>query len=811
MREAMLLVLGLSLALTLSACRQEAARIDRAKVYRIGYGNDIPYHFREDDGEPSGLAHDLVAAAAQHQGIKLEWVETDGFDQSTLDFWVLMTIKPDRRKSTYFTEPYLQTGSCFLVLDQSDFRDIADLQETKVSHANYGVHIENLETYLPLALRLPRESSRNAVKALLDGEADCAYLDQYATLKAVLEGQLSTSVRVIDAGFPSIDMALASTFENAPVADTIRDGMTLLTEDGTMSRLINRWALFPNVTDNMVEGLVAAERRIRLLAATLGITLCALGTSVWLALRLRGQTRRLKSAQASLKDSAEQYRAIVENTGDVVYAVDPEGKINFLGPQAVRYGISPQAAVGKNILEFIDESDRQSVQHNFQKTLETGIESTTEFRLESQEKGALWFEERGRLIRDERGEVVGVTGALRDISERKRAEGEQRELEERFRHAQKMEAIGLLAGGIAHDFNNILAAMTINLDLMKGNPKADEELRTGIKELAEACERATGLTRQLLTYSRRSSLELKPLALGEVVESMLSLVQRLLGESIQVEYTRLGSELPTIQGDLSVLQQVLLNLCVNARDAMPEGGTISIETEVTEARGVPLAASRGRSMESVARLTLTDTGSGMDDKTRARIFDPFFTTKEEGRGSGLGLATVHRAVEQHQGWIEVVSNPDQGTTFQIYFPLSHEPIAPASPPPATPVGIEGERILVVEDDPAVLSIALRVLKKLGYQVVSASCGTEAMEVWGKHQDSIRLLLTDVVLPGGMSGIEIAERLRAQRSNLPVIISSGFNNEDMPESLERSPEVKSLPKPYTIAELGNTVRDCLKIG
>ena len=931
------LLVGVALIGALGWQLKRTPEVDKSTVYRIGYGNDAPFHFKEDDGEPSGLAFELVNEAALKRGIQLEWIQSENFDPTKLDLWVLMTIRPQRLERYHFTEPYLQSRSCFLVLEHSPFHKVSDLVNADISHVDYEIHRERLAENLPTNETVPTESSRDAVSALLEGKSDAAYLDQYAALRAVLEGRLATSVRVIDSHFTPLELALVSTFRSADVADTIRDGMKTLVKDGSASKIISRWNLFPNLTNNMVEGLVNAERRIRILASALICSVLALTLLLWLALRLRRQTFRLKKVQESLRQSAEHYRTIVENTNDIVYSVDGQGTIKFLSPQATRYGIDPKAAVSKNMLDFISDEDRERVEKEFKKTIMTGIAHASEFRLPGLDSTPVWLEERGSLVRDENGTLSAITGALRDITDRKRteealresetkyrtffensqdpmlilkngifvdcnlasvvllgyenknsvigsnpadlspqhqpdgekssnkartliqlthsqgshrfeweherkdgssfpveismtalpspkektflcvwrdisdrkhAEEEQRNLEGQLRHSQKMEAVGLLAGGIAHDFNNILATMMMNLDLLRGAPHLNETLRKGMNELSVACGRAAGLTRHLLTFSRRSVLDIKPLDLAEIVAGILEMIRRLLGENIEITFERATPSLPTIEADAGVLEQVLMNLCLNARDAMPSGGRIAISTKVVNVAPNSARETSPPKSEPFVKLTITDTGCGMDEETLKQIFDPFFTTKDVGKGTGLGLATVQGSIAQHGGWITAASSLGQGTVFEIFFPVSKKPITEPTSKPSISTASGNEMILVVEDEPSVRSMVHRALTKFGYKVVEASCGQEAIEKWTEHRSHVKLLLTDVLLPEGMTGLELAEKLRATCPELPVIVSSGYNNEPAPANRSDRAEMMYLPKPYTIVDLAETVRKCL---
>ncbi len=785
-----------------------APKVDKSIVYRIGYGNDVPFHFKEDDGEPSGLAYDLVSQAANRTGIQLEWIESEKFRKDEMDLWVLMTIKPDRQAHTHFTEPYLQTRTCFLVPEESQFRELADFASARISHANYGVHRENLAEYLPDCRPTPLESSREAVESMLAGQSDAAYLDQYAALRAMLEGQLSTSVRVIDSRIPPLEMAIAASFETSHIADALREGMKKLVQEGSIGNVLGRWDLFPNLTDNLVETLVSAEKQIRILTLTLLITAFGFILTVWLLLKLRKQTRRLKATQESLKESAEQYRAIIENTYDIVYSIDTNGQIAFLGPQAINYGIDPESAVSQNIMEFIFDEDKARVSKELKETLSSGEEHPIEFRVVNKEGRPIWFEESGKLLREADGTIIGITGALREITERKQAEAEQLRLEQELRHSQKMEAIGLLAGGIAHDFNNILATMSMNLDLLRDEPRLSENVQTGLTDLSRACGRAADLTKHLLTFSRRSVLEIKPVNLAEATRETLRMIRRLLGEDIKIMLTEEDTPLPPIEADAGVLEQILMNLCVNARDAMPNGGQLTISTSVRRIEAdAQLTNPDSRPGEFVC-LTIADTGKGMDQETQKQIFDPFFTTKDVGKGTGLGLSSVQGSVAQHGGWINVTSVPERGSRFEIYFPSSQNAIKTTEERQIVLNESQSETILVVEDEPSVRSVVKRALTKLGYHVIEASDGQEASDQWQEHHERIDLLFTDVVLPGGMNGFELVEKLRESQPNLKVVVSSGYNTESSKLREKGTQDLIYLPKPYSITDLGKVVRQSL---
>ena len=453
-------------------------------------------------------------------------------------------------------------------------------------------------------------------------------------------------------------------------------------------------------------------------------------------------------------------------------------------------------------LGLIHSEDRQAMETYFQHHVIEGRNVfDRQYRIvrwsDQQER---WVHGHGKLVLDPAGKPVRMAGVIQDITA-------QRLLEEQLRQAQKMEAIGQLAGGVAHDFNNILAATMMNLALMQEKPNLDPETQETLKDLETETKRAASLTRQLLMFSRRSVLEIQVLDLNEVVANLLKMLGRLLGEHITLVFDR-NHTLPPVEADAGMLGQVLMNLAVNARDAMPQGGRITLATEAVEITPERAAANADRRPGWFACLSVSDTGCGMDAATVKRVFEPFFTTKDVGKGTGLGLATVHGIVAQHQGWVEVESELGRGATFRVFLPTTAKAIAATeeSGPEVAPKG--QETLLVVEDEPSLRKMLVRILRTLGYHVFEASNGQEAMTCWRDHGKKIDLLITDMVMPEGMTGLELAERVRVEKPDLKIIISSGYNPDMTHQAKMGAAGIVYLPKPYQVSSLGKTVRECL---
>ena len=384
-------------------------------------------------------------------------------------------------------------------------------------------------------------------------------------------------------------------------------------------------------------------------------------------------------------------------------------------------------------------------------------------------------------------------------------------LEAQLLQSQKMESVGQLAAGVAHDFNNILTIVQGHSGMIMARPDLPPPLLESAQAIFFASERATALTRQLLMFSRKNVMHNKLLDLGEVVTIMTKLLQRLVGETILLKFTA-PTELPLVQGDVGMMEQVLMNLVVNARDAMPKGGTLTITlaaTEITEA--VVQQNSEARAGPFVC-LRVSDTGTGMDTTIIRRIFEPFFTTKAIGQGTGLGLATVYGIVKQHEGWISVDSQLGQGSTFNIFLPAQPRPAPTAkrapAPDPAAVLRGGSETILIVEDEPLLRELAEMILAACGYHLHSAGSGPEALAVWEQQQGAIDLLLTDMVMPEGISGMDLAETLLRQKPGLKVIFASGYTKDEVSESFLAQNNARFMQKPYTRATLAQTVRQAL---
>ena len=509
-----------------------------------------------------------------------------------------------------------------------------------------------------------------------------------------------------------------------------------------------------------------------------------------------------------VRQSQELYGRVLDTSTDMAALFELDGTITFASRAAETViGWTPDELVGRSFVDLIHPDDLATANAVILDAVAQDASRPSTARLRHKDGSWVTVEGKPAVIRNERGEPELILGIARDVSDRVEAENRRRELEAQLRQSQKMEAVGSLAGGIAHDFNNLLTAIAGYGDLaLTAVPEGHDELKSDIGEMLAAGERARQLIRQLLAFSRKQVLQPTVLDLNETVSSMQSILRRLIGENVEL-VTMLDSQLGHTNADPGQLEQVLLNLCINARDAMPDGGRLEIETLITELDSAFVTTHVGSRVGPCVALRVSDTGHGMDAETQSRVFEPFFTTKEE-RGTGLGLSTVYGIVKQSDGYIWCDSEPGVGTTFTVYLPRfeAEAPAAESESAPAVEAG-GSEVVLLAEDEQVVRRLVKEMLERLGYSVLVASNGAEALERLEEHADRVDLLLTDVVMPG-MSGRELAGVVRRRCPKARVLFMSGYAEDAVESQGVLQPGAQLLEKPFTATNLGAKVRAVL---
>ena len=510
--------------------------------------------------------------------------------------------------------------------------------------------------------------------------------------------------------------------------------------------------------------------------------------------------------EAALRESERRYSDMLGTVDLIAMALDRDARVTFCNDYLLRLtGWRREEVLGANWFELFIPAGTDELKATFVSLLNdlpTAWHNENELLTRSGERRLVRWN--NTVLRSTSGEVIGTASIGEDITERK-------SLEVQLRQAQKMEAVGQLAGGVAHDFNNMLAVIRGNAELLLMDVEQyPAEARDSLKQVVEASERAANLTRQLLAFSRKQAMQSQPLVLNEVITNLTKMLSRVIGEHIDLQ-CRYAAPLPHVQADPGMMEQVILNLVVNARDAMPAGGQLRVATAHSQLDEAHARVNPDARAGDFVCLSVSDTGTGIAPENLTRIFEPFFTTKEAGKGTGLGLATVYGIVQQHQGWVEVSSQVGEGTTFKVFLPAIPAPAQSAAASEAAAEVRGGtETILLVEDEHSVRITARRVLEGNGYAVREATNGREALEVWQSYAGEIALLLTDIIMPGEMSGRDLAERLWAQKPGLKVIFMSGYSADVLGKNTEFIRRTKShfLQKPCSSRVILETVRQCL---
>ena len=505
-----------------------------------------------------------------------------------------------------------------------------------------------------------------------------------------------------------------------------------------------------------------------------------------------------------LLEREELFQLISENAADMIAVVDGNGDRLYNSPSYARVlGYTAEDLRKTSPLEQIHPDDLPMVLDAAKEAKGSGVGRRIEYRMRRKDGEWVVLESTASPIRNAAGNVEKLVVVNRDISER-------RHLELQLRQSQKMDAIGRLSGGVAHDFNNLLGVIIGYSEVLQDQIKEGDRLRVCVDQILQAGKRAASLTRQLLAFSRQQVLEPKVLLLNGVVGDMEKMLRRLIGEDVQLT-TKLDPKLGKVRADQGQIEQVVMNLAVNARDAMPEGGQLSIETcntEMDEAfvKRYPYPVQTG----PYILLTVSDTGTGMDDATKQRIFEPFFTTKEKGKGTGLGLSMVYGVVKQSNGYIDVFSAVGNGTTFKIYLPqIGQEPEERATKTALSKALRGSETILLVEDEKNLCVLTRNLLEQYGYSVLEAESGAQALAISRQNTGAIHLLLTDIVMPG-ISGRALAQTLSKERRGIRVVYMSGYTGQTVGGQTVLSPGSHFLQKPFTREDLARKIREALEI-
>jgi len=519
----------------------------------------------------------------------------------------------------------------------------------------------------------------------------------------------------------------------------------------------------------------------------------------------RQAIKKLHQSEGLLKASERKYRSLVESIPDIIFTLDLDGTINYIGPRWKKIlGHDESEVLGKYFIHFAPAEEHYLLVQVFKEARndKKSVENIL-WKYIRKDGQIRYFSGSAAPLLDEQGQVVGTMGIARDITEHKK-------LEEQVLQAQKMDSIGNLAGGIAHDFNNLLGGILGYASYVKKKMSPKDPLYHSVKNIERSAQQAAELTKQLLGFARRGKNQVKPINCNALIQDLIQFLGRTIDKRVTLE-VELDAHLNLIEGDETQLEQSLINICLNARDAMPSGGTLKIVTTNQTPPQIDHIKQRGRKEGDYIKITLSDTGTGMTPEVQSQIFEPFFTTKEPGRGTGLGLSMVYGIIQNHGGYIDLKSEPGQGTSFELYLPaipdVMIEEIPPLSQGQIAHTG--SETILVVDDEEIIRQLGADILEDEGYKVLMASRGEEAIQIYQENREDIALVVLDVVMPG-LGGKETFLKLKNINPKIKVLLSSGYSTNEEVGGILKEGVGGFVQKPYRDEELIGKVREILDL-
>jgi PAS domain S-box-containing protein len=796
-RPALATALLLSLALGAAQAGDRPVGPILRTAMRVGVRHTPPYYYYQPGTKPTGLGVDVVEQAARRLGVEIRWVEipvdrppSEALARGEIDIWPVVAVRPEAQRQIHVTEPYLQSNYFLLVPEESDVQAAEDVRGRTVAFVRSRIETRLSRENLAFAQLEGYMSAEEALQAVCRGRAAAAFLEARGSQALLLKRPQDCEgrpLRFVSVPGASVSMGIGATRAAAAVADALRSEVNRLAEDGTLDGIIARWSFVTTRETQTVYSGLEGRRRVRILGAGLAAMAAALIVSLW-------QVRRVRAAEHALRQSEERYRSLVENAHDIVYTRDMAGRVTSLNRAGEAIlGYAREEAVGRDIDTVLAPESKDAVAETAR--LDAAGESATprEVTVVAKDGRRVVLEVIARTVY-ERGRPAAVQGVARDVTDRK-------QLEEQLRQFQKMEAVGNLAGGVAHDFNNLLTVILGYAQMLHrslGQSGSQARMAAGIEK---AAQQAAALTAQLLAFGRRQRVEPRLLDLNGVVQGAESLLKRLIGEHIEL-VTDLAPSLDPIRADPSQIQQVVMNLAINARDAMPRGGCLTIRTGPVGAPG------DGRTRTPHVALSVEDSGVGMAREVRERAFEPFFTTKEVGKGTGLGLSTVYGIVQQCGGRIEVASELGQGSRFTVILPSADGTAEREDAAVSEKASLPSVTALLVEDEAAVRAIMRIYLEEAGLVVLEAPDGAAALSELEQRDGRIDLLITDVVMPG-MSGPTLVERARERCPDLRVLLVSGYSQGEFGhEATTLLANSAFLQKPFAAAELAEKLRGLL---
>ncbi len=775
-----------------------------------GDRNYPPYEFIDDDGNPSGYNVELTRAVAGATGLQVEIRLDDwsairsGLRNGEIDAVHGMFYSPERDLELDFTQPHTVVHHVAVAPKGREPPEAASAltglslvaMEGGIAHDFLlGKGFEGQVSTVP--------TQEDALREVAAGRADCAIVARVPAIFWIDRNRWD-NLAVAEDPLLSAEYCYAVPHGRQALLAHLSEGLKLVKESGEYREIYNRWM---GVYEERPPGLAAALRTVAWVLVPLVLVL--IGAFAW----TRTLRRKVRERTVELRESERRYRLLAENTLDVIWTMTPDLVFTYVNPAIERMtGFSPEEWIGSSLADHCDDENLRLMRSTVEEEVRKGPEHEGvifEAELMRRDGIPVVVEIHGRVIFDDEWRPVMLQGTTRDVTERRRMERERTRLQQQLLQAQKLESVGRLAGGVAHDFNNMLQSIIGNTEMALDKCELEGGPGEHLREIRSAAEHAAGLTGQLLAFARRQSSRPEVLDLNESVDDTLNMLRRLIGEDIDLLWLP-GEDLWPVRMDPSQVDQVLANLCVNARDAIEDNGKVTIETANVSFDEDYCRRNPKFDPGDYVMLAVSDDGSGMDADVLASIFEPFFTTKGDEKGTGLGLATVYGIVKQNGGFVNVYSEPGAGSTFKVYLARHVGGKVPAEKKARRPRGSmesKGERILVVEDEPAILKVAESILESMGYAVLTAPDPEEALRMTEEVSGNIDLLVTDVVLPG-MNGRELAARLRESCEGLRVLYMSGYTANVIMHQGMLEDGVHFVQKPFSMERLALSVREAL---
>ena len=771
-----------------------------------------PFVFLDPNKQPSGLAHDYLLLlqsklSAQFNQKQFSSLESIFAEVRTGEVQIVnaVTKTPERSEFLLFTEPIISVPNVILVREdqtrQMVEKDLAGLKVSLVKSYAITEHLSKLQPDLKIDLV---DDDLSALLSVSFGHSDAAVVD-LATASYLINSKGITNLRVAGEATSGVQLSIAVPHSETILHSILQKGLNAITE-AERHKIHQRWI-------NASSQSIFRDRRFWIAASVVLVAIFGVLAAIilWnrtLQQQLALRTEELGKEKDELLESRSLLNRIIDGTTDAVFMKDLLGRYLLFNSAAQRVvGKTAAEVFGKDDLAIFQPAEAIVVMEGDRKVIEDGIVKTYEEVVTDAAGRYLTFLSTKGPVYDSKGNAIGLFGIARDITERIQAEEARAKLEAQLHQSQKVESVGRLAGGVAHDFNNMLSVILGHTEIALMRMDQNQPLYSSLLEIRKAAERSADLTRQLLAFARKQTVAPKVINLNETVAGMLSMLQRLIGENIQLTWKPAQNLWPVMM-DCSQVDQIMANLCVNARDAIVDIGRISIETgncSIDEHySGVHSYASPGE----YVKITVSDDGHGMDAETLEHIFEPFFTTKEVGAGTGLGLATVYGIVRQNNGFINAYSEPGTGTTFTIYLPRYQGETEEAQQEGAAEPSRRGhETILLVEDEEAILEITAMILTELGYCLLKANSPGEALQRAYDYSGEIDLLITDVIMPE-MNGRDLANNLCSYYPQLKSLFMSGYTADIISHQGVLDEGVQFIQKPFRMNELAAKVREVL---